>query len=93
MPRVVVKNFWSHDYGECNIQIPLIKDMENLFLHKVLFEHIDADKCPKDVKKYRVKDFPTIIIECDGKERERFIGLTQQRFLRRAIERTLSECR
>lgn len=93
MARVIVKNFWSHDYDECNIQIPLIKDLKTHFLHRVLFEHINAEECPKDVEKYRVKDFPTIIIECDGKEMERFIGLTQQRFLRRAIERTLGECR
>jgi hypothetical protein len=45
------------------------------------------------VSKYKVRDLPTIIIECDNKERERFIGLTQQLFLKKAIEKALSECK
>lgn len=92
MPKIVVKNFWSPDYGACNIQIPLVKDLEDRFRKRVEFEHINGEEDEEQVSKYNVKAYPTIIILCDGKERERFIGLTQQLFLKKAIERALREC-
>jgi len=93
MPRVIVKNFLSEDYGVCNIQVPLVKDLEKRFRGRVEFEYLSAKENESLVSKYKIKDYPTIIIECDGKEKERFVGLTQQLFLRRAIEKVLSECR
>ena len=93
MTRVVVKNFWSYDYDECNIQIPLLKDLQQRFIGRVVFVDICGNECKKDVEKYNIKTYPTIIIECDGQERERFIGLTQERFLQRAIQKVLSECK
>ena len=93
MPRVVVKNFWSYDAEVCNVQIALIKELESIFRGRVEFDHINAEERREEIEKYGVKEFPTIIIECDGKERERFIGLTQELFLKRAIERALESCK
>jgi thiol-disulfide isomerase/thioredoxin len=93
MSKVMVKVFLSYDCGVCNIQIPLIKDLEDRFRGRVEFEYLNAEDNQDQVSKYKLRDYPTIIIECDGKERERFVGLTQQLFLKRAIEKTLRDLR
>jgi len=92
MPRITVKNFISNE-GTSDIQISLLKELENTFRRRVEFEYLNAEENESQVLKYKIRDLPTIIIECDGKERERFIGLTQQLFLKKAIEKTLSECK
>lgn len=93
MQKITVKNFWSNHFEECQLQISLLKDLERMFTGRVKFEYINVDENKGEASKYRIKDFPTIIIECDERERERFIGLTQERFLKRAIQKTLSGCR
>ncbi len=93
MQKLIVKNFWSHDSGESNLQISLLKDLESLFKARVVFEHINVDENTQEAEKYNIKILPTIILEYGGKERERFNGLTQQLFLKRAIKRVLSEIR
>jgi thioredoxin-like negative regulator of GroEL len=92
MSRVILKNFISND-GTSDLQTSLLKELENRFRGKVEFEYLSANDNESLVSKYKIKNLPTIIIECDGKESERFIGLTQERFLKKALDKTLSECR
>lgn len=93
MIRVLVKNFLESNSGPSNVQISLVKELENRFRGRVEFEYLNAKENESQVSKYKIRELPTIIIECDGRERERFAGLTQQRFLKKAIEKNLSECR
>jgi thioredoxin-like negative regulator of GroEL len=93
MPRVLVKNFLDNNSGTSNLQISLLKELENRFRGRVEFEYLNAKENESQVTKYKIKELPTIIIECNGREMERFVGLTQQRFLKKAIEKVLSECR
>lgn len=93
MSRIVVKNFIASKDGTSNIQISLLKELEKSFRLRVEFEYLNAEGNESQVSKYKIRDLPTIIIECDGKEKERFVGLTQQLFLKKAIEKTLGECR
>ena len=93
MKKIVVVYFYNDLPGPCKIQTPLMESIESKFKRGVEFRKINAEKERELVEKYRVDDIPTIVIECNGKERERFVGLTQELFLRRAIERTLKECK
>ena len=91
--RVVIKVFLSDNNSTCNIQIPLIKELEPRFRGRIEFEYLNVKDNENMIAKYRIKDLPAIIIECDGKERERFVGLTQQLFLKKALDKALSEFR
>jgi thioredoxin-like negative regulator of GroEL len=93
MPKVLVKNFLDNNSGTSNLQISLLKELENRFRGRVEFEYLNAKENESQVTKYKIKELPIIIIECNGREMERFVGLTQQRFLKKAIEKVLSECR
>ena len=92
MSRITIKNFLSKE-GTSDLQISLLKTVENRFKRRVEFEYLNAGDNQSQVSKYNIKTIPTIIIECNGKEKERFVGLTQELFLRKAIEKTLGECR
>jgi thioredoxin 1 len=93
MKKITVKNFWSRTLEECQVQLSLLKDLEGMFKGRVVFEYLNADENGDAISKYNIKHFPTIIIEYNGSERERFVGLTQERFLKRAIQKALSECK
>ena len=91
MKQIVLKNFWSYDSDVCNIQIPIVNNIKEIFGNRVIFENINAEENQDMVSNYNINEFPTIIIECNGQEIERFIGLTQERFLKRALKRILRE--
>lgn len=93
MPRIVVKNFIKSNDGTSDLQISLLKELEYRFKRRVEFEYLNAEENESQVSKYKIRNLPTIIIECDNKEKERFVGLTQQLFLRKAIEKALGECK
>ncbi len=93
MPRIVIKNFISGKDGTSDLQISILKELEIIYRRKVEFEYLNAEGNESQVKKYRIRELPTIIIECDNKEKERFVGLTQQLFLKKAIEKILSRCK
>ena len=91
--RVAIKIFLSDDCETCKIQTPILKELEPRFRGRVEFEYLNIKDNESQVSKYRVKNLPAIIIECDGREKERFTGLTQQLFLKKALDGALSECR
>jgi len=93
MPRIVVKNFILSKDGTSDIQISFLKELEKTFGKKVQFEYLNAKENESLIAKYKIRELPTIIIECDNKEKERFVGLTQELFLRKAIKKALSECK
>jgi thioredoxin-like negative regulator of GroEL len=92
MPRIVLKVFVSND-GISDLQTSFLKDLEGRFRGRAEFEYLNGKENESLVSKYKINTYPTVIIECDGKEKERFIGLTQQLFLKKAIDKNLSGCR
>jgi thioredoxin 1 len=57
--------------------------------HQVSIEEIDAVKNPEYIKKYSLKVTPTIVIEKDGSEKERFEGVVHREQLEGAIKKYL----
>lgn len=93
MSRIVVKNFIKSKDGTSDVQISFLKELELTFKRRVEFEYLNAKENESQVLKYKIRELPTIIIECDNKEKERFKGLTQPLFLKKAIKKILSECK
>ena len=87
--EVTLIYFYSYGSGPCRIQDFFIDSLESEFERKVDFKRIDVDNDKEVAKKYYVDEVPTIIIEYNGEEKERFKGLTQELFLKRAIEKVL----
>ena len=85
--------FFSENNGICELQRQIIKEVESIFKVMIDFKEIDIQENQELKKENNIKTTPTIIVKCKGKEKERFVGLTQELFLRKAIRKITEECR
>jgi thioredoxin 1 len=81
--------FYSKNPGTSVLQKVIVDNIEKDSKGKLEVKRIEFETDGSLFKKYGIKEIPSIIIEKDGKEVTRFSGLTQETFLRRAIERNL----
>ncbi len=75
-PHTIVTNgIVSHNCGPCRIMNPIIDEIEKE-IKGVEIERINVDEKPEISSKYGVMSIPTYVIEKDGKEVGRKIGVT-----------------
>ncbi len=83
---VKVLCFYDDNVGACKIQDLFITNLRKEFKN-VKFERVNAQKEKELTEKYGINEIPSVVIENDGQVKEKFSGLTQELFLRKAIER------
>jgi len=85
--------FFSVNDGVCQVQRDIIKELKSVFGMVIDFQEIDIRNNKEMKEKYKITSTPTIIISCREEEKERFVGLTQELFLKKAIQKISKECR
>ncbi len=85
--------FFSVNDGVCQVQRDIIKELKSIFGMVIDFQEIDIRNNKEMKEKYKITSTPTIIISCREEEKERFVGLTQELFLKKAIQKISKECR
>ena len=78
MATVKLLDHWAPWCGPCRIMNPIIDEIEKEFAGKVEVIRINVDEKPEVSSKYGVMSIPTYIIEKDGKEVGRKIGVTSK---------------
>ncbi len=74
--------------GPSKLQDSIIKELKQEYKN-INFSLIDAKNDGELVVKYSIKEYPSIIIESEKGVEARFSGLTQQLFIKRAIDRLI----
>ena len=74
---VTVKKFSATWCGPCRALAPVMNEIKGNFSN-VKFEEIDIDEYSEVTEKYGVRSVPTVIIEKDGVELNRFTGLSSK---------------
>lgn len=74
---VTVKKFSAEWCGPCRALAPVINEIKNQF-SGVKFEDYDVDVAYDEATKYGIRSVPTVIIEKDGKEINRFTGMSSK---------------
>jgi thioredoxin 1 len=74
---VEVKQFSAKWCGPCKMLTPIIDEIKGEITN-VNFRHIDVDENSDLVSMYGVRGVPTIVIEKDGTEVKRFVGMKQK---------------
>lgn len=72
-----VKKFYADWCGPCKVLTPLMENVKSKF-NNVNFEDIDIEVQYEIAQKYYVRSVPTVIIEKDGEEVQRFTGVQSE---------------
>lgn len=83
-----VKKFSASWCGPCRMLAPMMESIKPAF-NGVKFENIDIDENAELAAKYGVRSVPTVIVEKDGVEVNRFVGVQSAMTYRNAINETL----
>jgi thioredoxin 1 len=83
-----VKKFSASWCGPCKMLAPMMESIKPTF-NGVKFENIDIDENAELAAKYGVRSVPTVIVEKDGVEVNRFVGVQSAMTYRNAINETL----
>ena len=81
--KPILIDFWATWCGPCMRQGPVVEELaqEGYSVGKV-----DVDQEPGLAQQFKVMSIPTLLIFKDGKEVQRFIGLTPKDTLRKFLE-------
>jgi thioredoxin len=74
---IEVKRFHAAWCGPCKMLAPIIENIKPKF-QNVNFVDVDVDQQFEIASKYTIRSVPTVIIEKNGKEVERFAGLQSE---------------
>ena len=74
---IQVKKFYADWCGPCKVLTPLMENVKTKF-SSVNFENIDIEKDYEIAQKYHVRSVPTVIIEKNGKEVARMVGVQSE---------------
>lgn len=74
---VTVKKFSAVWCGPCRALTPVMNEVKGNFSN-VKFEEYDIDEYNEEVEKYGIRSVPTVIIEKNGVELQRFTGLSSK---------------
>ena len=83
---VRLKDFYADWCGPCKTQDPILEDIEDDY-PDVEFEKVDVDANQDVANEYSVRSLPTLVVEDDEGELERFIGVTQREQIVDALEK------
>jgi thioredoxin 1 len=81
---VTVKKFSAVWCGPCRALTPVMNEIKGNFSN-VKFEEYDIDEYSEVTEQYGVRSVPTVIIERDGVELQRFTGLSSKMAYTNAI--------
>jgi thioredoxin 1 len=85
---LTVKKFSAAWCGPCRALAPVMNEIKGQFSN-VKFEEYDVDVAYEEATKYGIRSVPTVIMERDGVEVERFAGTASKMAYINAINENL----
>jgi thioredoxin 1 len=73
---VKLVDFWAVWCGPCKVMDPVLEEIEKELSGKFEMVKVNVDEEPEKASSYGVMGIPTYVIEKDGKEVARKVGIT-----------------
>jgi thioredoxin 1 len=86
---VKVKKFSATWCGPCRALAPVMNEIKGQFSN-VKFEEYDVEVAYNEATQYSIRSVPTVVIERDGVEMKRFLGMQSKGAIVEAITQHLS---
>lgn len=86
---VTVKKFGAVWCGPCRALQPVLESLKEEFAGKATIIEYDVDNSPEESEQYGIRSVPTVVIEKDGQEINRFTGLSSKIAYANAINEAL----
>ena len=74
---ITVKKFYAEWCGPCKVLTPVMENVQTKF-QGVSFESVGIDSQFEVAQKYYVRSVPTVIVEKNGEEVQRFVGVQSE---------------
>ena len=75
---IEVKKFEAPWWGPCKALKPILEKVNQKFGNSVNFSYINIDEQFEEAQKYHVRSVPTVVIEKNGVEINRFVGVQSE---------------
>lgn len=75
---VKLLDFWASWCGPCQMMKPVMEELKEELKGKIEIVEINVDADQEKAAKYGVMSIPTYVVEKDGKEAGRKIGVTSK---------------
>ncbi len=83
--KYILVIFWSKFCGPCKLLISLLKDIYKDYINKIKFVKLNVNESNFIVKKYNIKNVPTIILFNKGVLLSSKIGLLDKKELKKFL--------
>ncbi len=87
--KLILMDFYADWCGPCKLQAPIFEDLAKDYSDKVEFRKINVDKEGDLAAEKGIMVVPTIILEKDGREVQKWMGVTSKEELINAINMAL----
>ena len=89
MAKPILMDFYADWCGPCRMQGPILDEIKVAFEGKAEIKKINVDKENDLASKYGVFVVPTLVLEKDGKELNKWMGVTSKEELTAALDAAL----
>jgi len=87
---VALVDFWAEWCGPCRAFAPVLDELCAEYAGRATIAKLNVDEGRNMAEKYGIRAIPTSVLFRDGKEVERFVGITQKEKLKERIDAALS---
>ena len=88
---VALVDFWAEWCAPCRAFAPVLEEIAAEYAGRVIVAKLNVDEGKSMAEKYEIRAIPTSIIFRDGKEVERFVGVTKKDRLKERLDAALSQ--
>jgi len=89
LAKPILMDFYADWCGPCRMQTPIVEQLEKELGDKAEFRKINVDKEGDLATEKGIFVVPTLILEKDGKELKKWMGVTSKEELAQAINEAL----